>query len=82
MIRIGGVRIPDTSDIGRYRPGGVKQQVLDTLFNSRHTYDYSSVKELEFELELREKIVRAAERLNATRFGFEVFKESRCNPDY
>ncbi|NLW01712.1 MAG: protein-glutamine gamma-glutamyltransferase [Clostridiaceae bacterium] len=82
MIRIGGARVQDLSGIGPYRPGSLKRQVLDTLFNSGHTYDYSSVKELQFELDLREKIVRAAERLNSTRFGFEVFKNSRCNQNY
>lgn len=82
MIRIGGMQIRDLSGIGPYRPGSLKRQVLDTLFSSGQTYDYSSIGELEFELDLREKIVRSAERLNASRFGFEVFKNSRCNPDF
>ena len=82
MIQIDGMRVRDLSEIGPYRPGSLKRQVLETLFKSAHTYDYSWVKELEFELDLREKIVRAAEKLNSSRFGFEVFKESRCNPKF
>ena len=82
MIRIGGERVRDLSGIGSYSPGSVKRDVLDTLYKSGQTYDYSSVKELQFELDIREKTVRAAERLNFSRFGFEVFKDSRCNEKF
>lgn len=82
MIRIDGVRVLDLSEIGQYRQGSVKRNVAETLLKSNHTYEYSSARELDFELELREKTVRAAERLNSTRFGFEIIRNSRCNPDF
>lgn len=82
MIRLNGARIQAESEIGVYAPGSLKGQVLHTLYMSEKVYDYPSAEVLQFELDLREKIVRAAERLNGTRFDFALFKDSRCNPAY
>lgn len=82
MININGSKVQQETEIGPYKAESLKGQVLHILFASEKTYDYKSPKILEFELDLREKIVRSAEKLNGTRFDFETFKNSRCNPDF
>ena len=82
MIKLNGEKVLQESEIGPYRPESLKGQVIHTLFASEKTYDYASARALEFEIDLREKIVRSAEKLNGTRFDFETFKNSRCNTDF
>jgi protein-glutamine gamma-glutamyltransferase len=50
--------------------------------NSLATYAYHSVEELQFELNLRSKIVEAARALLASKADFAAFKKSRCNWKY
>lgn len=82
MISINNIKIQAESEIGTYSPNSLKGQVLHTLFVSEKTYDYKTKEALIFELDLREKIVRAAEKLSGSRFDFEVFKNSKCNPEF
>jgi protein-glutamine gamma-glutamyltransferase len=82
MIHIGGRSITEESIYDLSDHDAVKRLTLDKLFTSDKVYNYASTKELEFELNLRAAIVRASEKLNDSYFSFEVFKTSRCNPDF
>ena len=82
MIRIGGQTIKEESMVGQYSNDSIKRLILHRLFSSDSVYDYASTKALEFELDLRSAIVHASEKLNNSYFSFEVFKKSKCNPDF
>lgn len=82
MIRIDGQTIQESSMEGRYREDSIKHFILNKMFSAEKVYDYASIKALEFELDLRSAIVRAAEKLNNSYFDFAVFKKSRCNTDF
>jgi protein-glutamine gamma-glutamyltransferase len=67
---------------GRYPEGSIARAVVDVLSASDKKYAYGSLDELEFELKLRQEIVNAAKQLQKSGMAFEVFRESRANPDY
>ncbi|MDZ5470484.1 protein-glutamine gamma-glutamyltransferase [Bacillus sp. 31A1R] len=74
--------------MGRYLEGvpfnlSVKEEeILNHLQNSSFIYDYSSLRDLRFELHLRSKIIEAAIQLGRSGAEFTVFKYSRFNPLY
>ncbi len=82
MIRINGETIQEESLAGRYSDDSVRMVILRKMFASEKVYSFSSIKALEFELDLRTAIVHASERLNNSYFAFAVFKKSRCNPEF
>ncbi len=82
MIRIGGQIIQEESIISRYSNDSIKRLTLNRLFASDITYSFKSIEALDFELNTRAAIVRAAEKLNDSSFSFRVFKDSKCNPEY
>ncbi|MBW7571460.1 protein-glutamine gamma-glutamyltransferase [Caproiciproducens faecalis] len=80
MIVIAGNTVQPDS-VGEYAPGGVEKAILDQLAaNGNNTYD--SVDQLKFELTLRKEIMEASKQLYRSGMGFEIFRETRCNPDY
>jgi protein-glutamine gamma-glutamyltransferase len=82
MIRIGGQTIREESMSDRYSDDNIKRMILLRMFSSESAYDFASIKALEFEIEVRAAIVRAAEKLNDSYFSFAVFKRSKCNTDF
>ncbi len=80
MIRIGGQMISVESMAGRYSNDSVKRLILNRLFSCDRFYDFSSIRAVEFEINVRAAIVHAAEKLYDSYFSFAVFKKSRCNP--
>lgn len=82
MIRIAGVMQNYNTLIRDYIPGSVKATTIHIKASSNTIYDFSSLDEMHFELNLRNSIVKEARKLNNSRFAFEVFKSSRCNTDY
>ncbi|WP_309119182.1 protein-glutamine gamma-glutamyltransferase [Paenibacillus sp.] len=55
---------------------------LLTLLATRTNGAYPSVRDLDFELRMREATLEAARALNVSGVGFETFEHSRCNEDY
>jgi protein-glutamine gamma-glutamyltransferase len=81
------VKIKDYSDdisvlANEYPENSVQRKVLDTMISSTNTYEFESVDELKFELQLRKEIVDSSIALNRSGMDFKVFKESRCNPEF
>jgi protein-glutamine gamma-glutamyltransferase len=56
--------------------------IINMMDLSKERYEYSSTNQLQFELKLREDIVNASIDLNNGDMTFEVFRKSKCNPDY
>jgi protein-glutamine gamma-glutamyltransferase len=65
-----------------YPEDSIGRTIVDILSSSEKKYDYSSLDELKFEIRLREAIVDAARQLQKSNMAFEVFRESRANPEY
>lgn len=82
MIRIGNETVTEQSLQQKYGQDGTRRLIIHKLASSEKNYVYSNIKALEFELNLRAQICNQAERLNNSRFQFEVFKKARCNPEY
>ncbi len=82
MIRINGETMQEESLMSRYSDDSIKRVILRKMFTSEKILNYSSIKALEFELNLRAAIVHASEKLNNSDFAFAVFKKSRCNPEF
>src|SRR3954452_16116220 len=59
---------------------GIQQDVYLALENSPTIHQYDTVRELLFELLLRENIIKAAHLLYGSQVQFEPFKTSRFNP--
>ncbi|MCG8538844.1 MAG: protein-glutamine gamma-glutamyltransferase [Clostridia bacterium] len=82
MIRILHETItPDSPDI-EYPPDSVEAKIINILSSSAATYEYDSLDELKFEVNLRKNIIIASRELNDTGFSFRTFRESKCNTEY
>jgi len=82
MLLIQGKEIDNFNIFKEYNLNRVEKDIIKILSSSEEKHNYDSIKQLIFELNLRSSIVKASIDLNRTRFKFEVFRESRCNPDY
>ena len=67
---------------GEYQEGTIERAVLNKLISSPESYTYDNLDQLKFELKMRREIIAAADALNKSELAFEVFRESRCNPEY
>ncbi len=82
MIRISGRPFDTSTLMGEFPRDSIERKVLDTMSASDGRYQYDSVEQLKFELELRREIVKAARELNGSKMSFAVFHKSRCNKKY
>jgi protein-glutamine gamma-glutamyltransferase len=82
MILIDGKPFDASAPGFQYPAGSTERTVLERMASSPSTYRYDTPEELGFELKLRGRIVQAAKDLNNSDFAFEVFRESRSNPNF
>ena len=82
MIIIDNKPVEEAFLAADYPEQSVGRSVVEILSASEKKYDYKSLDELKFEVRLREQIIRAAKQLQKSNMAFEVFRESRCNPEY
>lgn len=82
MIIIAGGGVDMNALTGSYSPGSTEARVLQKMDQSEAKYSYASTEQLRFELLLRRQTVTAAEMLNRSGLGFEVFHKSKCNEEY
>jgi len=82
MIKIGSNIINPDRLINEYSPGSIEQKTIEILSTSSEVYEYDSINQLKFELNLRMNIVKAAVELNNSDFSFRTFRKSQCNPEY
>ncbi len=73
----------EASAIGsEYPRNSVERDIINILSLSKEKYEYDSINQLKFELQLRKEIINAADALYASNLPFEVFRKSTCNPAY
>ncbi len=82
MIFIDNKPLDTSAMMSEYPEGSVERSVLHILSSSSERYTYETMNELRFELKMRREIVKAANDLNKSSLAFEVFRDSRCNPDF
>ncbi|SKC88028.1 protein-glutamine gamma-glutamyltransferase [Maledivibacter halophilus] len=82
MIKIRNSRIDTKDIINQYPPNSIERKILEILSSSEIVHVYSSVDQLKFELDMRQKIINASRKLNDSRFSFRTFRHSICNPKY
>jgi protein-glutamine gamma-glutamyltransferase len=82
MILIDSKPLDTAALLNDYPEGSAGRLALTTMADSAERYSYESPEQLKFELRLRGEIVKAADDLNGSRMAFEVFRESRCNPEF
>lgn len=82
MIKISGNKL-DTKDImQKYSSNSVATKIISILDSSSTVYEYESLKELEFEINLRLSIIKAAIELYRSDFAFSTFEKAKANDKY
>lgn len=66
----------------KYNQGSVEEIVLKTMQESKRNYNYNSLDELKFDLNLKAQVVKCARELDAGDMDFKVFNKSRCNKNF
>ncbi len=82
MIKIAGVPLDISTVIANYPPNGIELEVLKIIDKSSAVYEYSSMEELNFELDLRREIVKSARDLYKSRMDFAVFRKTKANEKF
>lgn len=82
MIIISNKPVQGDAISNEYPSRSVERYTVNKISSSNKRFQYDSLEELKFELELRKQIVRASVQLHNSRMSFRVFRESKCNPRY
>lgn len=82
MIKIAAMPLDIETIINQYPPNSIAFLILNTLEKSSTVYEYPSLDALNFELDLRSEIVKAAKDLHNSRMDFAVFRKTLCNDAY
>lgn len=82
MIYIDNKPFDTAALLTEYAGGSTERLILNQMASGSDSYEYDTVDELKFELQMRRETIRAAMELNRSGFAFEVFRDSRANPDY
>ncbi|EOD01796.1 protein-glutamine gamma-glutamyltransferase [Caldisalinibacter kiritimatiensis] len=82
MIKISGSELYPTDLIRQYPPRSDAIEIIRILSTSNVTYNYDSIDQLKFEIQLRINIIKASTDLNRSRFSFRTFRKSICNPEF
>ncbi|MDF2523792.1 MAG: hypothetical protein K0R31_1433 [Clostridiales bacterium] len=82
MILIKGSPIEKSVLTESFPGSGIENKIIEMMNSSQTNFDYPSHDHLRFELDLRKSIIKAAVDLAHSRFRFEIFRESECNPIY
>ncbi|WP_046180943.1 protein-glutamine gamma-glutamyltransferase [Domibacillus tundrae] len=79
MIQLSGMPFQQSD---RWPSGSIESMIIQRMNEDTVVYSYRSIDELSFELELRKNIIVSARAMNQSMMEFEVFANSRCNPQY
>lgn len=82
MIRISGRLVTPENIFNQYSLNNFQKNIVNTMANSNFRYDFASLDQLKFELDLRMNIINASRKLNNSGFAFRVFTKSFCNTDF
>lgn len=82
MLKIAGNEYDSSDILDEYPPNSIERKTIDILSESEEIYEYSSVEQLRFELNLRASIVKASKELYRSGMAFRVFRKSTCNEKF
>jgi protein-glutamine gamma-glutamyltransferase len=82
MIIVSGKIITENNIIIAYPQDTIEWVVLNKLSSSEDVYEYASLSQLKFEIQLRKEIIVAARELDGSGLRFRTFKSSICNEDF
>jgi protein-glutamine gamma-glutamyltransferase len=82
MLKIYGSEVNIKNAANEYSEDSFEANIIYKMASSKDTYNYSSLNQLKFELNMRKNIVSSAIELNESRMKFKVFKKSFCNTDF
>ncbi len=82
MIRISGRMVTPESIVNQYPLNSIQKNIVNTMATSSKAYDFSSLEQLKFELDLRMSIINASRKLNSSGLAFKVFTKSFCNREF
>ena len=79
MIQLSGMHFQQSS---MWPSGSIESVIIQRMHEDPIVYSYQSIDELSFELKLRKNIIVSARAMNQGHAQFEIFANSRCNPQY
>ncbi|MFD2369095.1 protein-glutamine gamma-glutamyltransferase [Brevibacillus sp. GCM10020057] len=82
MILIAGTQVNPSSLASSWRLNAVQTEIVEKMARSPETFDYPTPEMLQFELKMRDHLVRSARALNTSGLAFSTFEDSRCNEAY
>lgn len=82
MIIVSGKPFDISTILDHYSEDSVQRQVLNKMSSNGQKYEYDTLSQLEFKLDLRNEAINAAVALNNSDLSFAGFHDSKCNPDY
>lgn len=82
MIYIDGKPLDPAAITEQFPGGGLEKDIFEKMISADEKFAYDSLEALKFELRLRREIVQASKALNKSGMAFEVFRDSKANPQY
>ena len=75
-------KVTDFSQIGSGMMANKKSKILELMSKYNKVYEYETIEQLDFELDIRLQIIKAAELLFKSGVQFATFQSSKCNEKY
>lgn len=82
MISIAGRQVNPSILEAEWGLNAVQREVVRKMAESQEVFEYPSADLLQFELKMRDHLVRSALALNESGMAFSTFENSRCNEVY
>ncbi len=82
MVIISNNPIDAESFVKQYPSDSIEAIIFNQLYSSDKDFNYDSLEQLEFELNMRKEIIKSSIDLYNSHFGFAVFRKSKCNEKY
>lgn len=82
MIKILGNTVTSDTTAIESLSNKIQKKIVDILSSSSTVYEYDSMDQLKFELDLRKSIIDTSMELYKSKLAFTTFKNSMCNPNF
>ncbi len=82
MIRIAGKTVTPHDMLGHYSADSIEMSIVDKMSGSSLSYDYETLLQYKFELDLRASIISTSKNLLKGGMSFSTFRNSKCNSDF
>lgn len=82
MIRIAGNTVTSHDMLNHYSADSIEMSIVDKMSGSSLSYNYATLIQYKFELDLRVSIINTAKSLLKSRLSFSTFRDSKCNTDF